>query len=75
MVRKILDLLQKKCKLVGGEYVRGQMPKNANVICEGSLTQWDFNNDRYKVNPVDQRGINGNGDKFTIYQVLYSLEL
>ena len=31
----MLDLLHKKCKL--GGYVRGQMPKNANVICEGSL--------------------------------------
>ena len=32
----------KKCKLGGGGYVHGslvhgQMPKNANVICEGSL--------------------------------------
>ena len=35
MVRKMLNLLHKKCKL--GGYVRGQMPKNANVICEGSL--------------------------------------
>ena len=32
---KLLDLLHKKCKL--GGYVHGQMPKNANVICEGSL--------------------------------------
>ena len=32
----MLNLLHKKCKL--GGYVRGQMPKNANVICEGSLT-------------------------------------
>ena len=31
------NLLHKKCKL--GGYVRGQMPKNANVICEGSLMQ------------------------------------
>ena len=31
----MLNLLHKKCKL--GGYVRGQMPKNANVICEGSL--------------------------------------
>ena len=31
----MLDLLHKKCKL--GGYVRGQMPKNANIICEGSL--------------------------------------
>ena len=30
------NLLHKKCKL--GVYVRGQMPKNANVICEGSLS-------------------------------------
>ena len=36
VVRKMLYLLHKKCKL--GGYVRGQMPKNANVICEGSLT-------------------------------------
>ena len=31
----MLNLLHKKCKL--GGYVRGQMPKDANVICEGSL--------------------------------------
>ena len=40
MVIKMLDLLHKKCKLGvgwGWGYVRGQMPKNANVICEGSL--------------------------------------
>ena len=47
MVRKTLDLLHKKCKL-GGGYVRGQMSKNANVICEGSLSvcfvrmSWNF---------------------------------
>jgi len=34
VVRKMLDLLHKKCKL---KYFRGQMPKNANVICESSL--------------------------------------
>ena len=32
----MLDLLHKKCK-VGG-YVCGQMPTNANVFCEGSLS-------------------------------------
>ena len=31
----MLDLLHKKCKL--GGYVRGQMPKNANVICDRRL--------------------------------------
>ena len=31
----MLNLLHKKCKLGG---VRGQMPNNANVICEGSLS-------------------------------------
>ena len=36
MVRKMLNLLHKKCNLgVGG--VRGQLPENANIICEGSL--------------------------------------
>ena len=35
MVRKILNLPHKKCKQGGN--VRGEMPKNANVICEGSL--------------------------------------
>ena len=33
----MLDLLHKKWKL--GEYIRGQMSKNANIICEGSLTE------------------------------------
>ena len=33
----MLKLLHKKCKLRG--YVRGQMPKNANVIYEGSLNE------------------------------------
>ena len=32
----MLNLLHKKCKL--GEYVHVQMPENANVICEGSLS-------------------------------------
>jgi hypothetical protein len=37
----MLNLLHKKCKL--GGYVRGQMPKNENVICEGSLSAiWSF---------------------------------
>ena len=31
----MLNLQHKKCKQ--GGYERGQMPKNANVICEGSL--------------------------------------
>ena len=35
VVRKMINLLHKKCKL-GGQ-VRGQRPKNAYVICEGSL--------------------------------------
>ena len=30
----MLDLQHKKCKL--GGYVRGQIPKYANVICEGN---------------------------------------
>ena len=36
----MLNLLHKKCKLGRGGtyYVRGQMPKNANVICEGYTT-------------------------------------
>ena len=36
VVRKMLNLLHKSANQ-GGQ-VRGQMPKNANVICEGSLT-------------------------------------
>ena len=36
MFREMADLIQKKCKL--GGYIRGQMTKNAKVICEGSLT-------------------------------------
>ena len=33
----MLNLQHKKCKLRG--YVSGQMPKNAIVICEGSLME------------------------------------
>ena len=33
----MLNLLHKNCKL--GGYIRGQMPKDANVICEGSLSE------------------------------------
>ena len=35
----MLSLLHDKVQTRGGEgYVRGQMPTNANVICEGSLS-------------------------------------
>ena len=37
VVRKMLNLLRKKCKL-GGTYVV-KCQKKANVICEGSLMQ------------------------------------
>ena len=33
----MVNLLHKKCKL--GGYIHGQLPKNANVICEGSLIE------------------------------------
>ena len=36
----MLNLLHKKCKL--GGYVGGQMPKNANIICEGFLSNLDL---------------------------------
>ena len=36
MFRKTCSLLHKKCKL--GTYVEKEMPKNANVICESSLS-------------------------------------
>ena len=45
----MLNLLHKKCKRGGTYVIRGQMPKNANVICEGSLThkKWKQNSSNF----------------------------